>query len=46
MTQTLSPPPSSEVNAISRPSGEKRGCICQATPLATARASPPSAGSR
>ena len=36
MTQMLSPPPASEVNAISVPSGENRGCQAQERPLVDA----------
>jgi hypothetical protein len=46
MIQTLSPPPASLMNAISVPSGEKRGCIDQLSPLWIGRASPPAIGSR
>ncbi|MDT4866448.1 hypothetical protein D3C73_665130 [compost metagenome] len=44
MIHRLSPPPRSEVKAMERPSGEKRGCMSQATPEAMARASPPAIG--
>jgi len=46
MTHRLSPPPASLVKAMRLPSGLKRGCICQAIPVAIGRASPPSIGSR
>ena len=44
MIQILSPPPRSEVKAICRPSGEKRGCTSNGRPLAIRVARPPAIG--
>ena len=42
--QMLSPPPRSDVKAIRRPSGEKRGCTSHASPSAIRVGAPPSIG--
>ena len=44
ITQILSPPPRSEVKAISRPSGEKRGCMSKARPEVIRVGVPPAIG--
>jgi hypothetical protein len=44
MIQILSPPPRSEVKAMRRPSGEKRGCTSQARPSAIRVGVPPEIG--
>jgi hypothetical protein len=44
MTQMLSPPSRSEVNATHFPSGDQRGCTSHDTPPDRSRARPPSAG--
>ena len=44
MIQILSPPPRSEVKAMRRPSGEKRGCTSQARPSAMRVGAPPPIG--
>jgi len=44
ITQILSAPPRSEVKAISRPSGEKRGCMSKASPDVIRVGRPPAIG--
>ncbi len=44
ITQMLSPPPRSEVKAICRPSGEKRGWLSNGRPSAMRVARPPVIG--